>query len=76
MQGPVTVRYAGAMPAPAAPHFDSETPLPAWMDVLEAAARIRPWITVTPVMTNAALDALAGASLHFKCENFQRTGAF
>ncbi|MEO8161400.1 MAG: threonine/serine dehydratase, partial [Arenimonas sp.] len=31
---------------------------------------------VTPVLRSRTLDELAGASLHFKCENLQRTGAF
>ncbi len=30
----------------------------------------------TPVLTSAGLDALAGARLFFKCENFQKSGAF
>lgn len=30
----------------------------------------------TPVLTSSSLDQLAGASLYFKCENFQRSGAF
>ena len=49
-------------------------PTPA--DVLAAAARIAPHATRTPVLRSRTLDALAGAQLHFKCENFQRMGAF
>ncbi len=45
-------------------------------DVLAAAARIAPMARTTPVLTSASLDALAGARLHFKCENLQRAGAF
>jgi threonine dehydratase len=45
-------------------------------DVLNAAARIAPYARVTPVKTSAALDALAGAALFFKCENLQVGGAF
>jgi len=30
----------------------------------------------TPVLTSATVDSLTGASVHFKCENFQRMGAF
>ena len=41
-----------------------------------AHARIRPFIHRTPVLTCSALDALVGASLFFKCENFQKVGAF
>lgn len=64
------------MPAYSALDIEAVPLLPGWTDVLDAAARIRPWVAATPAMRNAALDALAGASLHFKCENFQRTGAF
>ncbi len=38
--------------------------------------RIRPHINRTPVLTSARLDAASGASLFFKCENFQKVGAF
>jgi len=41
-----------------------------------AHERIRPYIHHTPVMTSTGIDTLAGASLHFKCENFQKVGAF
>ncbi len=44
--------------------------------IRDAAARIAPHALVTPVLRSAALDALAGAELHFKCENLQRGGAF
>jgi len=37
---------------------------------------IRERIRRTPVMTSTTLDAMAGAKLFFKCENFQKTGAF
>ena len=41
-----------------------------------AHERIRPLIHRTPVLTSARLDAASGASLFFKCENFQKVGAF
>ena len=41
-----------------------------------AAARIAPYALRTPVKSSAALDALSGASLFFKCENLQVGGAF
>ena len=44
--------------------------------ITEAAQRIRSDAHETPVMTSTALDARVGASLFFKCENFQRAGAF
>jgi threonine dehydratase len=51
-------------------------PFPDFEDVLAAAARIAPHAQVTPVLRSRSLDALAGAELHFKCENLQRAGAF
>jgi threonine dehydratase len=50
--------------------------LPTPADVAAARERIRPFVHVTPVLTSAALDAERGAALFFKCENFQKTGAF
>ena len=45
-------------------------------DIRRAAERIRPWAHHTPVLTSATMDALSGGSLYFKCESFQRVGAF
>ena len=47
-----------------------------FQDVQEAAKRIAPYIHKTPVMTCSTLDSLAGRTLHFKCELFQKVGAF
>lgn len=44
--------------------------------VREAAVRIRPLARRTPVMTSRSVDERAGAQVFFKCENFQRGGAF
>src|SRR5919204_5458576 len=41
-----------------------------------AHERIRAHIKRTPVLTSARLDEARGASLFFKCENFQEVGAF
>lgn len=41
-----------------------------------AHERIRPHIHRTPVLTSARLDTAHGVSLFFKCENFQKVGAF
>ena len=49
---------------------------PALDDLRMAAAIIAPHIHRTPVLTSATLNAMAGAELHFKCENFQRGGSF
>jgi threonine dehydratase/serine racemase len=38
--------------------------------------RIQPFVHRTPVLTSSSLDAMAGRSLFFKCENFQKVGAF
>ncbi|NOY89753.1 MAG: pyridoxal-phosphate dependent enzyme [Deltaproteobacteria bacterium] len=54
----------------------SERPLPSLEDVRAAARRIAPHIHRTPVMRSRTLDAMANASLYFKCENLQRVGAF
>ncbi len=50
--------------------------VPAVQEVHAAAERIGPWIHRTPVFTSRTLDEFSGASLFFKCENLQRTGAF
>jgi len=50
--------------------------IPTFDDVLAARDRIRPHIHRTPVLTSAFLNALTGAELFFKCENFQKAGAF
>lgn len=47
-----------------------------WALIEEARARIAPLINPTPVLTSATLDAESGARLFFKCENFQKGGAF
>src|ERR687891_106138 len=47
------------------------------LDTIRAAQqRIRPYIHRTPVLTNSWLNDASGASLFFKCENFQKIGAF
>src|SRR5437899_12743676 len=44
--------------------------------IRSAHARIRPYIHRTPVLTNSWLNDACRASLFFKCENFQKVGAF
>ena len=44
--------------------------------VVEAYERIRKVVNRTPVMTSSTLDRMTGAMCFFKCENFQKTGAF
>ena len=45
-------------------------------DIASAHERIAGHARRTPALTSAAVDALTGASVYFKCENFQRMGAF
>jgi threonine dehydratase len=44
--------------------------------ITEAHERIKPYIHQTPVLTSESLDEMAGCKLFFKCENFQKVGAF
>ncbi len=50
--------------------------IPSWDDIRAAAGCLEGKAHRTPVLTSAGIDALAGARLFFKCENFQRSGAF
>ncbi|AQZ66421.1 Threonine dehydratase, catabolic [[Actinomadura] parvosata subsp. kistnae] len=45
-------------------------------DVHDAAARLKGVAHRTPVLRSRTLDALVGAEVFLKCENFQRVGAF
>ena len=49
---------------------------PSLTDIRAAADRIRRHIHRTPVLSCAGIDRLVGARLFFKCENFQKVGAF
>ena len=50
--------------------------LPTYQDVLAAAKRLQGHAHRTPVLRSRTADERLGASLYFKCENFQRMGAF
>jgi threonine dehydratase len=50
--------------------------LPDLDDILAAHDRIRPYIHRTPVLTSGQLNRMFGCRLFFKCENFQKVGAF
>ena len=45
-------------------------------DIEQAAKRIAPYIHTTPIMTNKSINEQYGLDLYFKCENFQKIGAF
>jgi threonine dehydratase len=47
-----------------------------WDLIEQARERISGRVNVTPVMTSTSLDSAAEARLYFKCENFQKGGAF
>jgi threonine dehydratase len=50
--------------------------LPTFDDVVAASQRLSGVAHRTPVLTSRTADARSGASLFFKCENYQRMGAF
>ncbi len=54
----------------------TELTIPTYADVEAAHVRIAPHIHRTPVLTSSYLNELTGAELFFKCENFQKAGAF
>lgn len=45
-------------------------------DLIDCHERIKPFIHITPVLTSRLINEMVGAQLYFKCENFQRMGAF
>lgn len=49
---------------------------PTLADIRTAHARIQPFIHRTPVLTSTAINEIAGCEIYFKCENFQKVGAF
>ncbi len=49
---------------------------PSYENIIEAGTRIRDFVHRTPVMRSSQLDDIFGAGLYFKCENFQKVGAF
>jgi threonine dehydratase len=49
---------------------------PTLAEIQQAAGRIKPHAHRTPVLTCSSLNQMAQAQLFFKCENFQKAGAF
>jgi threonine dehydratase len=66
---PVPLVMAAANPA-------DPLALPDLAAIRSAQARIAPHVHRTPVLSCRAIDAEVGAALRFKCENFQKVGAF
>jgi threonine dehydratase len=50
--------------------------LPSLEDIHAAHDRIKPFIHNTPVLSSQQLNRIFGSELYFKCENFQKVGAF
>ena len=45
-------------------------------EIRAAQQRIQPYVHRTPVLTSETLDHMTGNQIFFKCENFQKVGAF
>ena len=45
-------------------------------DIIESHSRISKWIHRTPILQSSSINKIAGAEIYFKCENFQKIGAF
>lgn len=50
--------------------------IPTLSQIQAAHQAIKPYIHQTPTLTNTSINKLTGASIYFKCENFQKIGAF
>ncbi len=50
--------------------------LPEYEDIVEAHGRIQEFIHHTPVLTSKSINAIFNTEIYFKCENFQKVGAF
>jgi threonine dehydratase len=54
----------------------NELLIPVYQDIVDAHRRILPYIHQTPVFTSSGLNDMLGTEVFFKCENFQKVGAF
>ena len=50
--------------------------IPSKNEMIATMERIRPFVHRTPVLTSSSINKITGLQLYFKCENFQRMGAF
>lgn len=50
--------------------------VPTYTDVEKASQLVRRFAHRTPVLTSESINRISGADLYFKCENFQKGGAF
>jgi threonine dehydratase len=52
------------------------TTIPTLEDIQRVHEAIKPYIHRTPVLSSSSINAIAGCEIYFKCENFQKVGAF
>lgn len=50
--------------------------IPTYKDIVLAHERVRSLIHCTPVLSSTSINEILGVDLYFKCENFQKVGAF
>lgn len=50
--------------------------IPNFADIRAAKARISSYVHNTPLISNKTINEISGCEIHFKCENFQKVGAF
>lgn len=50
--------------------------IPSFQNIKEAYRLIEPYIHKTPILSSEQINAIAGCKIFFKCENFQKVGAF
>lgn len=50
--------------------------IPTRQDIIETSEAIFDFVHYTPILTSESLNLISGAELFFKCENFQKVGAF
>ncbi|MFC7356757.1 pyridoxal-phosphate dependent enzyme [Jejudonia soesokkakensis] len=50
--------------------------IPSRKEVIDAYYRVQPYVHNTPVLKSSYLNSLSGTEVYFKCENFQKMGAF
>jgi threonine dehydratase len=50
--------------------------VPTFTDVVKAHERVRQFAHRTPIFTSESIDRVVGKKIYFKCENFQKAGAF
>lgn len=52
------------------------TTIPTFKDIQSVHLAIQPYINKTPVLSSSSINQMSGAEIYFKCENFQKVGAF